>query len=487
MGRPGAFLDIARVEHGERPRSETIGDFNEFALPLDEKSQQLQASRCMYCGVAFCQSGVCFGHARTSGCPLHNLIPEWNDLVCRGLWDQAADRMALTNPFPEFTGRICPALCEQACNLGLNDEPTTIRDNERAISDHAWASGHYKPYPKPAPDAFRVAIVGSGPSGLAVADTLARAGVACEVFERSEAPGGLLMYGIPNMKLPKEVVQRRIALLEASGTTFTCNTDATQPATLKRLTSEFDAVVIASGASAERALQVPGSDAKGVVFALDYLHAATAALLEGTPSAIDAAGLDVVVIGGGDTGTDCVATALRQGAKTVRQLEFMPAPPTQRQPNNAWPEWPNVLKTDYGQLEAALVQDHDPRSFARDTTQVLTRDGHVYGLKVATLDWSSGRPERISGSEEELPAQLVLLAMGFTGPERALYDALHCDIQEARGGYRPALIDNSHRVQSSSDLPIFATGDARTGSSLVVSAISDGLACAAEVLAALRS
>lgn len=486
MGKPGAYLAIDRKEHGMRPAKEALKDFGDLSLPLDEEAQKAQASRCMYCGVAFCQTGMAFGRARTSGCPLHNLIPEWNDLMYRGLWEDAAARMSLTNPFPEFTGRVCPALCEVACNLGLHQEPTTIRDNERAISDHAWTDGTVKPLAAPAKDAKTVAVVGSGPSGLACAWELARRGFAVTVFEKSDRAGGLLMYGIPNMKLPKDVVERRIDLMKESGISFELSSDVCDPAVARKL-SGFDAVVVAAGAGAARTLKVPGADAEGVVLAVDYLTSSTKSVLSGEAPAISAKDRDVVVIGGGDTGTDCVATALRQGARSVRQLEFLPAPPEKRPAGNLWPEWPNVKKTDYGQLEAEAVQGEDPRSWAQDTLEVLKDEGgHVRGLRVADLDWTSGKPERREGSEHELSAQLILIAMGFSGPAEDVLSALGIEGYEFRGGVRPTLAaSEGHAAKAAGKVPVFVAGDTRNGSSLVVTAISDGLACAAEVAAAL--
>lgn len=487
MGKPGAYLSIDRQEHGMRPAKDALKDFGELAQPLSEELQELQASRCMYCGVAFCQTGISFGPARTSGCPLHNLIPEWNDLLYRGLWDDAAARMSLTNPFPEFTGRVCPALCEVACNLGLHQEPMTIRDDERAISDHAWESGYMKPLAKHADDAKSVAVVGSGPSGLAAAWELARRGFAVTVVEKSDRAGGLLMYGIPNMKLPKEVVERRVKLMEDSGIVFETSRDVTDPAVAEWLKNSFDAIVVAAGAGAARMLRVPGADGEGVVLAVDYLTSSTKSVLSGKAPAISAKGKDVVVIGGGDTGSDCVATALRQGAKSVHQLEFLPAPPDARKPGNAWPEWPNVKKTDYGQLEAEAVQGADPRSWASDTMEVLRgEDGSLQGLKVADLDWSAGKPQRIEGSEHELAAQLVLIAMGFSGPTAEVLSALGVSSHEFRGGVRPTLAaEDTHRAEAEGETPVFVAGDTRNGSSLVVTAIADGLACAKEAAEAL--
>lgn len=489
MGKVGAFIDEGRVSHGERAFSETINDYDEFALPLAEGDQRVQASRCMYCGVAFCQAGVCFGAARSSGCPLHNLIPEWNDLVWRGLWSDAAERLSLTDPLPEFTGRVCPAPCEAACNLGLNAEPTTIKDDERAISDHLWAAGGptpLAPAPKGAPS---VAVVGSGPAGLACSWELARRGCRVTLVERHDRAGGLLMYGIPNMKLSKDVVTRRLDLMRESGIEVRCGVDACDDEVAAGLLADFDAVVVAAGAAQARRLSVPGSDLEGVHLAVEYLTAQTRALLDGDAanSAVCARGLDVIVVGGGDTGTDCVATALRQGARSVRQLEFLPAPPDVRAATNLWPEWPNVKKTDYGQLEAAVLQGADPRLWATDTLEVIAGEGGgVSGLRVVSLDWSSGRPQRIEGSERILPAQLVLLAMGFTGPERSVLDSLGIEVADVRGGARPVVADPSgHLASSSGETPVYVAGDARNGSTLVVTAISDGLACASEVARAL--
>ena len=363
----------------------------------------------------------------------------------------------------------------------------TIRDDERAISDHAWESGYMKPLAKHADDAKSVAVVGSGPSGLAAAWELARRGFAVTVVEKSDRAGGLLMYGIPNMKLPKEVVERRVKLMEDSGIVFETSRDVTDPAVAEWLKNSFDAIVVAAGAGAARTLRVPGADGEGVVLAVDYLTSSTKSVLSGKAPAISAKGKDVVVIGGGDTGTDCVATALRQGAKSVHQLEFLPAPPDARKPGNAWPEWPNVKKTDYGQLEAEAVQGADPRSWASDTMEVLRgEDGSLQGLKVADLDWSAGKPQRIEGSEHELPAQLVLIAMGFSGPTAEVLSALGVGSHEFRGGVRPTLVaEDSHRAEAEGETPVFVAGDTRNSSSLVVTAIADGLACAKEAAEAL--
>lgn len=490
MGKAGAYLEHGRVQHGERPTSEALSDFHDYTVPLSEDDQRTQASRCMMCGVAFCQFGKNFGKARVSGCPLHNLIPEWNDLVYRGLWDEAAKRLMLTNPFPEFTGRICPALCEAACNLAYVDEATAIRDNERAISDHEWAAGGPAPLAAPAADAPHVAVVGSGPCGMGAAWQLAQKGIRVTVFERHEAAGGLLMFGIPSMKLPKDVVSRRVEQLKASGIEFVLNADASSDEVAKRLTNDFDAVIVAAGAADARGLAAPGADSEGVVFAVDYLSEQTRALMENRQTAISAKGLDVVVIGGGDTGTDCVATALRQGAKSIRQLEYNAAPPEVALPTNKWPEWPNVKKTDYGIREAIDTFGADPRSWCADTVEVLAEDGHVSGLRIVELDWSEGSPHRKMDTEYTVPAQLVVLACGFNGPERSVYDALGGETCEG-ARVRPTMVEGTHRVVRSAvaenlgNATLYAAGDARNGSTLVVNSLADGLACAKEVAADL--
>ena len=463
MGKPGAYLDVKRCEHRVREAMDSVADYDDLSLPLSRTQQREQASRCMYCGVAFCQAGMSFGGARPTGCPLHNLIPEWNDLLYRGLWEQAYARLALTNPLPEFTGRVCPAPCELACNLGLHDEPTTIRDNERAISDWAWEEGAVEPLTPAASDAPHVCVVGSGPSGMACAWELTRRGLRVTLVDKNDRAGGLLMYGIPQMKLPKNVVERRVELIRKSGVEVRLNVDAANPAVAERLRNESDAVVVAIGAREARRLSVPGAELPGVVYAVDYLTSATRSVLEGSAPDIDASGLDVVVIGGGDTGTDCVATSLRQGAKSVVQLEFLPEPPERRGLGNVWPEWPRVRKDDYGQLESMAVFGRDPRLWATETLEVLGSDGRVSGLRVVSLDWSGGEPVRVAETERVLEAQLVLVAMGFVGPQQDVLDAL-------RVGKDPA---------------VFVAGDAKTGPSLVVSAIASGMACAARVAEAL--
>ena len=488
MGKAGAYLTVGRRAHELRPVCERVRDYKELYRQLDAAGQREQASRCMMCGVAFCQAGIGFGGARPSGCPLHNLIPEWNDLVWRGLWREAAERLALTSPLPEFTSRVCPALCEAACNLGCHDEPETIHDNERAISDWEWEHGGPRCFSPASPDAPHVSVVGSGPAGLAVEWELARRGARVSVVERAERAGGLLMYGIPNMKLEKWVVERRVALMEELGIEFCLGTDAAEKDVASGLLETSDAVVVAAGAREPRTLSATGFDAGvssgGVVFAVDYLTASTRALLDGGEPDVSASGLDVVVIGGGDTGNDCLGTAVRQGARSVTQLEFLPRPAL---PGDAgavrWPEWPNVCKTDYGQAEAIELMGGEMRQWGVDTREVLLDEaGAVRGLLVADLDWSEDRPRPVAGSEREIPAQLVLVACGFVGPERGVLDAFG-----VRAGERglPVCAEGTHQVRTAGETPVFVAGDVRTGSSLVVSAIADAMACAGEVAATL--
>lgn len=480
MGQIGGFLQHERSTHSERPCAERVHDYDEIAVMHVEEAQRAQAARCMGCGVGFCQAGVPFGGTRhATGCPLHNLIPEWNDLLYRGLWEEAFERLTMTNPFPEITGRVCPALCEKACNLGLHDGATAVRDNERAIADKAFELGLVTaPYPAEK-TGHTVAVVGSGAAGLAAAWELTRLGHSVTVFDRAERPGGLLTYGIPTMKLPKSVIERRVALLVEAGCTFKLG----QPAN-SSIAGAFDAVVVAVGATKARTLDVPGAnEAKGVVLALDYLGATVRAVVDGAPlpEELDARNKHVVVIGGGDTGTDCLATALRQGAASVTQLQYHPAPAARRNEEaNPWPTWPEVWSADYGHAEAAALQGSDPRQWLTDTLEVLADEtGHARELRVCEVEWSSGRPVPVAGSERTIPTDLVLVARGFAGPEEDAFGAL--GIALTSGPRRlPVCVATAgdDRFKVAGREGFFVAGDARRGASLVVNAIDEGLRCA---------
>ena len=466
MGNPTGFMDIRRTENPFRPPAERLGDFGGLHIPQPEEIRRGQASRCMNCGVPFCQSDF--------GCPLHNLIPEWNDLLYAGLEREALRRLLRTAPFPEFTGRVCPALCEKACNLA--DDAVTNRDNELYLIETGFARGWIRPREPETRTGKRVAVVGSGPSGLAAADLLNRAGHSVTVVEKADRPGGLLMYGIPNMKLPKEVVERRIRLMEAEGVVFRLNT-AADPDLLR----EFDAVLLCCGSRRPRSLNAEHMDAEGIYYAVDYLTAATRGVLAGTGPEITAAGKHVVVVGGGDTGNDCVGTALRQGCLSVTQLEMMPAPPETRTASNPWPEWPRVLRTDYGQQEAAFRQGSDPRIYETTVRRVVPDEsGAVAALETVRLQRTpEGKFEPVPGSEKTVPCGLMLIAAGFVGcePETLERFSLSAD---ARGRLMPD--GGSHRVAEG----LFSAGDMRNGQSLVVRALADGREAAREADAWLR-
>ncbi len=480
MGKATGFLEYLREVPADRPPLERIRDWNEFHLHLSEDAMRKQGARCMDCGIPFCHTGHIIS-GMTSGCPVNNLIPEWNDLVFRGLWRDALERLHKTNNFPEFTGRVCPAPCEGSCVCGINSPPVTIKNNEYAIAERGWEEGWITPLPPGGRTGRTVAVVGSGPAGLAAADQLNKAGHTVTVYERADRPGGLLMYGIPNMKLDKKsVVLRRINLLEQEGVRFVCDTEIGKNLPAARLLADFDAVVLCTGATKPRDLTVPGRDAAGVHFAMEFLGSNTKALLDGVEAPIHAKGKDVVVIGGGDTGTDCVGTSIRHGCKSVIQLEILAKPPLERQPDNPWPEWPKTLKVDYGQEEAATVFGDDPRVYLTTATQIeKDKEGRVKSVHTVQVEWkkdAQGRfgPQPVTGTEKTIPAQLVLLAMGFLGPEQPLLDQLGVE-RDPRSN-----IQALHGRFITSIPGVFAAGDCRRGQSLVVWAINEGRSAARE-------
>ena len=478
MGKPTGFLEFPRKDCPAETPAERVKHWREFRPQLPEAERRRQGGRCMDCGVPFCQSGVKLNGMFT-GCPLHNLIPEWNDLIFTGNFDLAYARLRKTNNFPEFTGRVCPALCEAACTCGLNGDAVTTRANELGLSDYAWAHGLAAPRAPKVRTGKRVAVVGSGPAGLAAADQLNLRGHSVTVFERADRPGGLLMYGIPNMKLEKEVVERRAALMIDEGVEFRLGCDVGRDIDPRQLLSEYDAVVLCCGAKKPRDLNVPGREANGVYFAVDYLSAATRALLEGTPAAVTAKGRHVLVVGGGDTGNDCLGTAIRQGCKGLVQLEMLPKAPDARTEDNPWPEWPRVCKTDYGQEECIAIFGGDPRRY-QATVKELKADkrGNLKSAVTVKLEFREEDGRRIMaevpGSEEELPCELLLIAAGFLGPEDYAADAFGL-VRDARSNVATAAGGHATGVEK-----VFAAGDMRRGQSLVVWAIAEGRAAARE-------
>jgi len=482
MGKPTGFIEYLRELPVDRTPVERVRDWNEFHHHMDEKRLRQQGARCMDCGVPFCHTGKLIS-GMASGCPVNNLIPEWNDLVFRGLWREALDRLHRTNNFPEFTGRVCPAPCEGSCVLGINEPPVTIKNIENAIVDKGFDEGWIVAEPPTTRTGKKVAVIGSGPAGLAAAAQLNKAGHLVTVLERADRPGGLLTYGIPNMKLDKRaVVARRVALLEKEGIKFLCNATVGENVEAELLVKDFDATVICTGATLPRDLPVEGRALRGVHFAMDFLTVSTQALLKGAPDAtsITAKGKDVVVLGGGDTGTDCVGTSMRQGCKSLTQIEIMAMPPMDRAADNPWPEWPKVYKMDYGQEEAAARFGGDPRVYLT-TVKKLKDDGagNLAAVVTVKIRWEKNdkgqfTPVEEPGSEQEHPAQLVLLAMGFLGPEQALLNDLKVEI-DARSNVKA-----EYGKYGTSVPGVFAAGDARRGQSLVVWAINEGRGAARE-------
>ncbi len=482
MGKPTGFIDYLRELPLDRPALKRIEDWNEFHLHMEDEALRSQAARCMDCGVPFCHSGSLIS-GMAAGCPINNLIPEWNDLIYRGLWKEALERLHKTNNFPEFTGRVCPAPCEGSCVLGINSPPVTIKNIECTIIDHGWEKGWVIPEAPPKRTGKKVAVVGSGPAGLSAAAQLNKAGHSVTVYERADRPGGLLMYGIPNMKLDKkEVVLRRLALLEKEGVQFVCKTEVGVNLAAEKLLSDFDAVVLATGATKPRDLPIEGRNLKGIHFAMDFLTANTKAVLGGERNGtfIDAAGKDVIVIGGGDTGTDCVGTSMRHGCKSLVQVEILPKPPQDRAKDNPWPEWPKVYRLDYGQEEAQAKFGDDPRIYLTTAKKFISDEqGNVKGVLLVNIKWDKNEkgqfvPVELPETERIVSAQLVLLAMGFLGPEQPLLEALKVE-RDPRSNVKA-----DHGKFTTNHPKVFAAGDCRRGQSLVVWAFNEGRGAARE-------
>ena len=499
MGKANGFLTYKRIEDSWIAPKERITNFEEFHNHLNDEERREQASRCMNCGVPMCQSAIKLA-GMVTGCPLHNFIPEWNDALYNGQYDMAAWRLLKTSSFPEFTGRVCPALCEKACNCGSpvaagteTEGPVTIHDNELYIIEHAFATGYMKPeIPKVRSDK-KIAIIGSGPAGLAVADLLNRRGHNVTVYERDDRIGGLLMYGIPNMKLDKKIIDRRVDLMKAEGVTFVINADVGKSVKAEEILKDFDAVALCCGAKKARGLNVENENAKGVMFAVDFLKSVTKHLLDsGSPRQslamteclepeLNPKGKHVIVVGGGDTGNDCTGTCVRLGAKSVTALEMMPCPPTERQANNPWPQWPKILKTDYGQEEVIETEGHDPRIYKTTIKEIHTgKNGEVCGIKTVEVEFKNIDGKRtlceIEGSEKELPADMILIAAGFTGCEEYTATAFGTSLSP-RG-----VIQTDDDEKYATNVPkVFTAGDMHRGQSLVVWAIAEGRACAKEI------
>lgn len=488
MGKDTGFLEYERVQNGDIPPLERIKNFNEFHNYLDAEERQKQAARCMNCGVPMCQSAIRLA-GMVTGCPLHNFIPEWNDALYKNQFDMAAWRLLKTSSFPEFTGRVCPALCEKACNCGNGGdikEAVTIHDNELYIIEKAFSSGYMKPEIPKIRSGKKIAVVGSGPSGLAVADLLNRRGHNVTVFERDDRIGGLLMYGIPNMKLDKKIIERRVNLMKAEGVNFVTNANIGENTEAKKLLDEFDAVALCCGAKNARPLDATGYEKgkglAGVMFAVDFLKSVTKSLLDSElqdKNFFDVEGKNVVILGGGDTGNDCTGTSIRLGAKSVTQLEMMPCPPVERAESNPWPQWPKVLKTDYGAEESIAKFGHDPRVYKTTIKEVHQKNGKVSGVKTVQVEFRNIDGKRtlceIEGSEKELPCDLILIAAGFLGAES--YTAKAFDVELSS---RNTVLTSDGKYKTNIE-KVFVAGDMHRGQSLVVWAIAEGRECAQEI------
>ena len=530
MGKITGFLEYERKDGPVVPEEERIKNFLEFHGRLTQEEQQKQAARCMDCGVPFCQAGMMIA-GMASGCPLHNLVPEINDLVFRGDMEKAYERLSITHSFPEFTSRVCPALCENACTCGLHQESVATKENEKSVIEYAYEHGLVKETAPETRTGKKVAVVGSGPSGLAAAQLLNRRGHEVTVYERSDRVGGLLRYGIPNMKLDKSVIDRRVKLMKEAGIKFVVNIDvsgdgshgindgskgakvgsAVNIVSADELKAKFDAVILACGASNPRDIKAPGREAEGIYFAVDFLGNVTKSLLDSDFAILDdlqndkkkskgfgniidkVYGKNVIVIGGGDTGNDCVGTSIRLGAKSVTQLEMMPCPPEKRLDSNPWPEWPRILKTDYGQEEAIYKFGHDPRIYQTTVKQFIKDEkGKLSAVEIISLkpekDEKTGRMNMVpvEGSEKTLPAELVLIAAGFLGSESYVTEGFGVEVDgrtnvKTEPGHHAAEVKKSDKSKASDEARIYTAGDMHRGQSLVVWAIAEGRKAACEV------
>ena len=476
MGKPTGFLEIERKVSEEVEPQKRISNFKEFHIHLNKDQQACQGARCMDCGVPFCQSGKML-EGMVSGCPLNNLIPEWNDLVYHNNYKQALSRLLKTNNFPEFTSRVCPALCEAACTCGLNGEPVTVKENEHGIIEDAYEKGLIKPCPPKQRIDKRIAIIGSGPAGLAAADQLNKRGYQVTVYERDDRIGGLLMYGIPNMKLEKDVIDCRVAIMKAEGVIFKTNCGIETKEQVGELLNQYDRVILACGSRKARNIEVPGRQGKGIYYAVDYLTMVTKSLLNSDlkdQKYVNTKDKNVLVIGGGDTGNDCVATAIRLGCKSVMQLEMMPELPEIRSEDNPWPQWPRIKKTDYGQEEAIAIFGHDPRCYQTTVKEfILDKKGNVKQAILILLEPKENKETKrvemvpVSGSEKTIDVDLVLIAAGFIGCEDHVAKAFGIKVAP-----RGNVLSNQNYQTNIKNL--YVAGDMRRGQSLVVWAIKEG-------------
>ncbi len=476
MGKATGFLEFERCEDGWIPAKTRIRDFNEFHVHLNEEARKCQAGRCMACGVPMCQSALRL-KGMVTGCPLHNLIPEWNDEIYSGHYEHALSRLLKTSNFPEFTGRVCPALCEKACINGMHGAPVTIHDNELFLIEKGFEEGWMKPRIPALRSGKKVAVVGSGPAGLAVADQLNHRGHSVTVYEREDQIGGLLMYGIPNMKLDKKVIERRRRLMEAEGVVFKTGCDIGRDISFADLKERYDAVALCCGAKKPRDLNLENRDSCSEIhFAVDFLKSATCDLMKGTGQwTISAKGLNVVIVGGGDTGNDCLGTCIRQGARSVVQLEMMPKPPVERTADNPWPEWPKVLKTDYGQQEAIEVFGGDPRVYETTVKELLLDSGKLKAVKTVQVKFENRSLVEVPDTVKEIPCDLLIIAAGFLGCED--YIAKDSGVQTTKRN----TVDTDEGSYETSEAGVFTAGDMHRGQSLVVWAIAEGRHCAAQI------